>query len=350
MEITDLDVPGYVRVARAVDEESGLDALIAVHDTTLGPALGGMRRWVYASVDDAVKDVLRLAEGMTYKSAVARTGLGGGKSVMIAKPKEPKSRELFRAMGRFIETFGGTYITAEDVGTSVDDMVHVRDETRWVTGLPRELGGSGDPSPFTARGTWLGIRCCLQRAFGSPDPKGRTVAVQGLGNVGMGVAKLLAKDGATIVACDPKKDVQMVARRLGATIVGLDEIYDVACDVFSPNALGAVVNDATIPRIRAPIIAGAANNQLAEARHADVLRDRGVLYAPDFVINAGGIINVSIEFAPGGYDEAASMERVELIDDALQAVFDTAEEDGVSTLDAAMRVAKRRLEEARASG
>jgi leucine dehydrogenase len=336
-------------VWRAQDPESGLRAVIAVHDTTLGPALGGLRMWPYASWDDATTDVLRLSRGMTYKSAVAETGLGGGKSVILGNPKTDKTEALFRAMGRFVEWLRGRYITAEDVGTSVEDMVVVRKETRHVTGLPREMGSSGDPSPWTALGVFKGIGACLEEAFGSAEAKGRTVAIQGCGHVGGHLADLLAERGATLAVSDVVADrAREVARRTGATVVPPDEVLATPCDVLAPCALGAVVNDDTLPRFRCKVIAGGANNQLLRESHGRRLRDAGILYAPDYVINAGGIINVSIEVEPQGYSPERSRAKVENIVHALRRVFAISRQEGISTNEASNRLAEERLAAGRA--
>ena len=344
MKITDIAVPGYERVARCEDAASGLRAMIAVHSTALGPALGGLRMWPYRSWDEAQFDVLRLARGMTYKSAVADTGLGGGKSVILGNPKTDKNEALFRAMGRFVDAFGGKYITAEDVGTSVEDLVLVRKETRWATGLPREIGSSGDPSPWTALGVFRGMKACLEEVYGSGEFAGRTVAMQGLGHVGGFLAEHLAKAGARLVVTDLSPErAKEAASRLGATVVAPEAIYDVACDVFSPNALGAVINDDTLKRFKTKIIAGAANNVLLREEHGDRLREMGILYAPDYVINAGGIINVSIEVEKEGYDEARSRKKVENIYNALKTVFRMAREKNVSTNRASNLLAEERI-------
>ncbi len=344
MKITETPQQGYERVVRAEDPASGLKAIVAVHDTRLGPALGGLRMWPYRSWDEATFDVLRLARGMTYKSAVADTGLGGGKSVILGNPKTDKSEALFRAMGRFIDSLGGTYITAEDVGTSVEDMVTVRKETKWVTGLPLALHSSGDPSPWTALGVFRGIKACLEEAFGSGTFAGKTVAIQGVGHVGMGVAEHLHGAGCRLVVCDvaPEK-AKEAATRFGATVVPPEGIMDVPCDVFAPCALGAVINDETLKRLKAKVVAGAANNVLLREEHGDRLREAGVLYAPDYVINAGGIINVSIEVEPGGYDEARSRRKVENIYDALKTVFRMSRERKISTNRASNLLAEERL-------
>jgi leucine dehydrogenase len=304
--------------------------------------------WHFSREDDALTDVLRLAKGMTYKSAVARTGLGGGKCIVIGDPKTQKTPELFRAMGRFVHTLGGRYITAEDVGTNESDMIAMREATPYVTGLPRQRGGSGDPSPFTALGVFLGIKACVEEALDKGDLKGLTVAVQGVGNVGHGVARQLAEAGAKLVIADVNDGrARAVAKDLGAEVVDTNRIHAVPCDVFSPNALGAVLNDRTIPQIQAKVVAGGANNQLAEDRHGEELLRRGILYAPDFVINAGGIINVSCEFLPNGYDEPASLAKVNNIYKAVKDVVATSRAQSIPTSQAAVVLAEKILGESR---
>jgi leucine dehydrogenase len=348
MKLTEFPHPGYERVVRAEDPSSGLQAVIAVHDTTLGPALGGMRMWPYRSWDEATFDVLRLAKGMTYKSAVADTGLGGGKSVVIGNPKTDKSEDRFHAMGRFIESLRGRYITAEDVGTSVEDMVQVRQETRWVTGLPLSMGSSGDPSPWTALGTFLGMRACLEEVYGDSDFRGRVVAIQGVGHVGMHLAEHLHGAGASLVVCDVAPErAREAASRFGAKVVDPAAIVDVPCDVFAPCALGAVVHDESLRRLRTKVVAGAANNVLLREEHGDRLKEMGILYAPDYVINAGGIINVSIEVEPQGYDAERSRQKVENIYTALRNVFRVARDRNVSTNRASNYLAEERLSRGR---
>jgi leucine dehydrogenase len=344
MNIEKLSQQGYEGVWRCEDPRAGLRAVIAVHDTTLGPALGGLRMWPYASWDDAVTDVLRLSRGMTYKSAVAETGLGGGKSVILGNPKTDKTEALFRAMGRFIDTLKGTYITAEDVGTSVEDMVIVRKETRFVTGLPREMRSSGDPSPWTALGVFKGMRACLEEVFGDGDFSGRTVAIQGCGHVGSYLARLLQEAGAKLVVSDiAREKVRELAQATGAEVVAPEEILSTPCDVLAPCALGAVFHDETIPRLRTRIIAGAANNVLLRENHGRRLKEAGILYAPDYVINAGGIINVSIEVEPRGYDPERSRQKVDNIYNALKRVFAIAKREGISTNEASNRLAEEIL-------
>jgi len=348
LRITDLEVDGYERVARAEDEASGLRAYISVHSTRLGPSLGGMRLWPYATDDAALDDVLRLSRAMTYKSAVAGTGLGGGKSVVIADPHD-KSEQLFESMGRFVEDFGGTYITAEDVNVGIPDLRSVRRTTSHVTGLSVEEGGGGNPRAATALGCFLGVGAAVLEATGSTDLAGKTVALQGLGSVGRGLAEHLVQAGAGLVAADVNRErLARAAAELGAEIVAPEEIYDVACDVFAPCALGGVLNDDTIPRLRCAVVAGAANNQLLdEHRHGEMLRERGIAYAPDYVINAGGVINISCELRPGGYDLELAEQRVHEIPKTLARVFARARERGMTTHAAAQVLAEAALAEGR---
>ncbi len=348
LQITELPVAGYERVVRGIDPASGLHAIVAVHDTTLGPALGGLRMWPYASEEEALFDVKRLARGMTFKSAVAKTGLGGGKAVILGDPKKVKSEALYLAMGRLVDSLGGKYITAEDVNTSVQDLEIIRRATKHVTGLERKDGGSGNPSPYTAYGVFLGIRAALGWQFGDDSCKGRKVAIQGTGAVGSALAKRLVDAGATVYGADRNQErLQQLAREIGLVPVGEAEILTMPCDVFAPCALGAVLNDTTIPKLNTPIVAGAANNLLLEPRHGKALADRNVLYAPDYVINAGGIINVSVEFHPGGYDEKVSLTKIERIPQALLVLWSIAKEERIPPSDAADRLAERILADAR---
>ena len=347
MKITNIDVEGYERVAQAEDPETGLIAFIGVHDRTLGPALGGMRLWPYPDKDAALTDVLRLSRGMTYKSAVARTGLGGGSSVNKAAPSA-KTPELLQAMGRFVDSFGGTYITAEDVNIGVPDLLEVRKTTEYVTGLPMELGGSGNPSPATALGTFEGIKACALTLWGSEELTGRVVALQGAGSVGMFLGQHLVDAGAKILVADvAAANVERAVKEFGAEVVDPDAIYDAECDIYAPCALGGTLNDDTIGRLKCQIVAGAANNQLLdEARHSVMVKEAGLLYAPDYVINAGGIINVSLELEPGGYRKEAAVARVRNIHDALLSIFETAKRRDITTHAAAQEVAEQNLAEA----
>ncbi len=343
MQISEIRVDGYEKVVRCKDDASGLHAIIAVHDTTLGPSLGGMRMLPYASEDEALFDVLRLSRGMTYKSAVADTGLGGGKSVVIGDPKL-KSPALFEAMGAFVDSLGGKYITAEDMNIGISDLDIVRRKTRWVTGLSLENGGSGNPSPYTARGCFMGMKAVLEEAFGSASFAGRHVLLQGVGAVGGRLAELCKQAGARVTICDINEArVKELCAKFGFESVADANHLSVACDVYAPCARGATINDATIPQLKCKAVAGCANNQLLEPRHADVLKARGIVYAPDYVINAGGIINVSIELVPGGYDEPKALAKIDRIYDNLRQVFQIARDQGVSTHTAAERLAEQRL-------
>jgi len=345
MKITPIDVPGYERVAKAEDPESGLVAFIGVHNTRLGPALGGMRMWKYENEKAALTDVMRLSRGMTFKSAVARTGLGGGKSVIIGNPRTDRTPKLFEAMGRFVNTFNGRYITAEDVGVGIEELMSVRKHTRWVTGLSREQGGSGNPSPYTALGCFEGIRAAAIEQWGSDNLKGKVVAIQGPGNVGFPLGQHLVKAGARLVVSDVNPEsVDLAVRELGAQAVPPEQIYDVKCDIFAPCALGGILNDDTIPRLKCKVVAGAANNQLLdENRHAAMVAERKLVYAPDYVINAGGIINVSLELEKGGYNEAAAVRKIHNIFEALRSIFETARRRGITTHAAAQEVAEANL-------
>jgi leucine dehydrogenase len=344
MEITEIEVDGYEKVVRCRDQKSGLHALIAIHDTTLGPSLGGMRMLPYTSEDEALFDVLRLSKGMTHKSAVAETGLGGGKSVILGDPKAIKSPALFKAMGRFVNSLEGQYITAEDMNIGIPDLEVVRTETKWVTGLSRESGSSGNPSPYTARGCLVGLRAVLEEGWGKADFKGKRFLIQGVGAVGGRLAQLLHAEGAQVIICDINEErVRQLGRDHGFESVPDVGHVDVACDVYVPCARGAGLNDETIPRLKCKAVGGAANNQLLEPRHARELMQRGIVYAPDFVINAGGIINVSAELLPGGYNETASFKRIDRIYDNLKRVFDISRREKIPTSEAAVRLAEERV-------
>ncbi len=333
----------HEEVLFGVDHESGLRTIIAIHNTSLGPALGGTRFFPYPSEAAALRDVLRLSKGMTFKSAAAGLDLGGGKAVIIGDPASLRSERLIRAYGRVINTLGGRYITAADVGTTVDDMVLIAKETPWVSGLPYAQGGSGDPSPATARGVMASFRAIGERLWGSGDLTGRRVAIQGVGKVGMDLVRRLSEVGAETVVTDLKPDSMALAVEAhGSKAVSLDGIYDAECDIFSPCALGATLNEATIPRLRCAAIAGSANNQLAVEEDVERIVERGILYGPDFVVNAGGVINIAVE--TGGYSAERAGSMVDRIYDNLVAVFETADREGVNTNDAAMRFAQRRID------
>lgn len=348
LEISDLPITGYERVVRGIDRSCGLNAIIAVHDTTLGPALGGLRMWPYASEEEALFDVKRLSRGMTFKSAVAQTGLGGGKAVILGDPKKIKSEALYLAMGRLVEALGGKYITAEDVNTSVADLEIIRRATKYVTGLEKKDGGSGNPSPYTAYGVFLGIKAALGWTLGNDSCKGRVVAIQGTGAVGSALARRLVEAGARVHGADKNTErLKQLEKEIGLVPASEAEIMTMKCDVFAPCALGAILDDQSIPKLNTPIVAGAANNLLLEPRHGKLLADRKVLYAPDYVINAGGIINVSVEFHPGGYDEKASLAKIERIPQALKELWTIAKEERIPPSDAADRLAERIVADAK---
>lgn len=333
---------GYEQVVFCNDDRSGLRAIIAIHSTALGPALGGTRFFPYRNEEDALVDVLRLAKGMTYKAAAAGLDLGGGKAVIVGDPQRIKSEELLRAYGRFVETLGGRYITAEDVGTFLEDMDIVRRESRWVTGCSKTYGGSGDPSPVTAYGVLQGIKACALEVFGNADLKDRTVALQGVGKVGYALCRYLVDEGAKVTIADIDVDnLGRAVKDFGVETTPLDSVHKMEVDIFAPCALGAVINDDTVSELRCRIVAGAANNQLQREEHGDKLRDLGILYAPDFVINAGGLINVEDELR--GYDRERAMKKVEGIYKALQLIFAMSGEKNMSTARAAMEYAEERI-------
>lgn len=333
---------GHEQLVFCYDKTTGLKAIIGIHDTTLGPALGGLRMWKYEREEDAITDVLRLSRGMTYKNSAMGLNLGGGKAVLWGDARTDKSEELFRAFGKFVQTLGGRYITAEDVGTTVEDMNYVLMETDYAAGRA-EL--SGDPSPVTAFGVFQGIKATVKWVYGSEDLKGKKVAVQGLGKVGWALCEHLHREGARLVVADINPEVvERAAKEFGAETVGTGEIYGVECDVFAPCALGAILNDETIPQLKCKIVAGAANNQLKELRHGDMLRERGILYAPDFVINGGGVVNVAEEYHPAGYSRERALARVSKIYDKLMRVFQISQERNISTAKAADVMAEERMQ------
>ena len=337
-----LDTTGHEQVVFCHNKEAGLKAIIAIHNTVLGPALGGTRMWPYKSEDEALNDVLRLSRGMTYKNAVAGLNLGGGKAVIIGDPAKDKSEALFRAFGQFVESLGGRYITAEDVGIDVNDMEFVFRETEYVTGVHQVHGGSGDPSPFTAYGTLQGLMATLHKKFGDEEVGKHSYAVQGLGHVGMEFVKLLKERGAKIFVTDINKQlVDKAVSEYGAEAVGLDDIYDVNADVYSPCALGGTINEKTLPRLKAKIICGAANNQLATNEIGDELQRRGILYAPDYAVNAGGVMNVSLEI--DGYNRERAMRMMRTIYHNLGRIYEISERDGIPTYQAADRLAEERI-------
>jgi leucine dehydrogenase len=336
-----LDTFGHEQVVFCHNKDAGLKAIIAIHSTVLGPALGGLRMWPYESEQDALNDVLRLSRGMTYKNAVAGLNLGGGKAVIIGDPHKDKSEVLFRAFGRFVDSLAGRYMTAEDVGIDVNDMEWILKETDFATGVHQVHGGSGDPSPFTAYGTMQGLLASLQVKFGNEDVGQRSFAVQGLGHVGMEFLKLLREKGAKVFVTDIHQDRIDQAVELGAEAVGTDEIYDVDADVYSPCALGGTVNEQTLPRLRAKIICGAANNQLASDAIGDEVEKRGILYAPDYAVNAGGVMNISLEI--DGYNRERALRMMRTIYHNVGRIFEIAKRDNLPTYKAADRMAEERI-------
>lgn len=333
---------GHEEVVFCHNKDAGLKAIIAIHNTTLGPALGGLRMWPYKTEQEALDDVLRLSRGMTFKAAVSGLNLGGGKSVIIGDPSKDKSEALFRALGRFVDSLNGRYITAEDVGIDVNDMEYVFQETDNVVGVHQVHGGSGDPSPFTAFGTLQGIRASLQYKFDNDNVGKYAYAVQGVGHVGYELVKLLRNEDAKVFVTDINDTaVQRCVDELGAEAVGLDEIYDVDAEVFSPSALGGIVNMETIPRFKFKIVCGSANNQLATDDCGDELERRGIVYAPDYAVNAGGLMNVSIEFE--GYNRERAKRMMRTIYYNVSQIFKIAERDGIPTWKAADRMAEERI-------
>jgi leucine dehydrogenase len=334
---------GHEQVVFCHDKSSGLKAIIAIHDTTLGPALGGTRMWDYANTDAALFDVLRLSRGMTYKAACAGLNLGGGKAVIIGDAKKIKSEALFRAFGRFVNSLGGRYITAEDVNINVNDIEQVASETNYCTGISSRPGGSGDPSPVTAWGVFQGIKASVKYRLGKDSVKGLKVAVQGCGAVGKFLCGYLHEEGAQLIISDlDGEKVKALTDKFGAKAVEGHAIYGVDADVFAPCALGAIVNDETIPQFKFPIIAGGANNQLLdENKHSKTLKEKNILYAPDYVINAGGLINVYNELR--GYNFEKARKQAEGIYSTLLTIYSEAEKQGISTHAASNAVAERRI-------
>lgn len=333
----------YEQVLFCQDKQSGLKAIIAIHDTTLGPALGGTRMWPYPDEAAALEDVLRLSKGMTYKNAIAGLNLGGGKAVIIGDPKKDKNEAMLRAFGRYIQGLNGRYITAEDVGTTVEDMDCIHLETDYVTGISPTYGSSGNPSPATAYGVYHGMKAAAMEAFGSDSLQGRTVAVQGAGSVAYHLCSYLHDEGAKLIVTDIHKEpLERAVMQFGATAVDPADIYDVACDIYSPCAMGATINDDTLVRLKAKVIAGSANNQLEhESRHGERLHELGIAYAPDFVINAGGVINIADEL--NGYNQTRAYSKIKEIYTSISRIFDISRREGIPSSAAAARLAEERI-------
>jgi len=333
----------HEQVVFCQDKNTGLKAIIAIHNTQLGPALGGSRMYPYSKIEDAIEDVLRLSKGMTYKASVANLNLGGGKAVIIGDPKKLGNEAFFRTFGRFVQSLSGRYITAEDVGTSTKFMEWTSQETDYAVGVPACFGGSGDPSPFTAHGTFVGIKAAWKKTTGKDSLKGVKISVQGIGNVGYNLCKELHQEGAILYVNDVNESaVAKAVKEFSATAVLDADLYALDVDVYAPCALGATINDKTIHQLKCSVIAGAANNQLAEEKkHGAALQKAGILYTPDYVINAGGLINVSTEVFGGGAERA--MGQIEDIYSTLIRIFNLAEKEGIPTFAAANRIAEERI-------
>jgi leucine dehydrogenase len=334
----------HEQVVFCSDRVSGLRSIITIHDTTLGPAIGGVRMYPYESEEEALKDVLLLSKAMTYKAAAAGINLGGGQGVIIGDPEKDKNELILRAFGKCVDSLNGRYITAEDVGTTVEDMETVRYETRWVTGLSEALGGGGDPGKVSAIGVKHGLLACVQEVLGRKSLKGVSVVIQGLGNVGMYLAQILHQDGCKLFVSDivPSK-AEKAKEDFKAEIVSPDEVYQVKADVFSPCALGGIINDDTVEKLKVKIVAGGANNQLAEERHGKILQKRNIFYAPDFVIGAGGLINVVNELE--GHKPERALKKAEGIYDLMKKVIEISKSQNLPTSVAANHLAEKRIQQ-----
>lgn len=347
LKIEDWKTDGYERVTYGEDAEAGLKAIVAIHNTTLGPSCGGIRLLPYATREEGLRDVLRLSKGMSYKSALAGIGFGGGKAVMFADPAK-KSAEMMRAMGEFIDKLGGRYIAAKDMNVSSQDLLHVKERTKHVLGIEGVPGSSGDPSPVTARGLFRALEATVEHVTGSRNLAGMRVAIQGVGHVGYAYAEMLHEVGAKLWVSDIDADaVKKASSKLGATAVALEDIYDAGCDIFSPCARGAILNSKTIPRLQCRAVVGAANNQLAEPEDGFRLHERGILYAPDYAVNSGGIINIFIEYERGKYDEKAALKKTDNIYTAMKEIFRRAQDQARPAVLVADELAEERLAHAR---
>jgi leucine dehydrogenase len=339
-----LESSEHEQVVLCSDPESGLRAIIAIHNTVLGPALGGVRMWPYDNEAEAMRDVLRLSRGMTYKAAISGLDLGGGKAVIIGDPNTDKNEPLFRAFGRYVDGLGGRYLTAEDVGMTVQEMEWIYSETKFVTGIPVALGGSGNPSPVTAFGVYMGMKACAKKAYGNDSLEGKRIAIQGAGQVGSHLAEYLSKEGTELYITDIiEEKAEKAARLSNAIVVNAEDVYALEVDIFSPCALGGVVNSETLEMLKADIIAGGANNVLEDEEiHGQMLGDRNILYAPDYVINAGGVINLAGELE--GYDRDRAHNRAAGIYDKLLDIFSYAEDNNLPTCIAANQLAEQRIQ------
>lgn len=337
---------GHEQVVFCHDEATGLKAIIAIHNTTLGPALGGTRMWNYSSEQEALTDVLRLSRGMTFKAAISGLNLGGGKAVIIGDAQKMKTEAFLRRFGKFVNSLGGKYYTAEDVNMKTSDMEYIAMETKYVTGLPEAMGGGGDPSPVTAYGVYLGMKATAKNVFGTDSLEGKRIGVQGVGQVGMHLIEYLVKEKAKVFVADISDEkVAAVSKQFGAIPVPQDEIYDLDMDIYAPCALGASLNDNTIPRLKCAMIAGAANNQLKEElKHGYMLMDRSIAYAPDFLINAGGLINVYNEYL-GNYNRSRAYQQAEKIYDTCLNILTLAGKEKITSQEAAIHLAEKRIAE-----
>ena len=340
-----LSQSGHKKVVFCNDPSTGLKAIIAIHDTTLGPALGGVRMWNYNSETEALEDVLRLSKGMTYKAAVAGLNVGGGTAVIIGDSRRQKTEALMRSFGRFVKNLNGEFIAGEDVGTTVRDMEYIRMETQHVTGVPESLGGAGNPAPYTAKGVYLGIKACVKEVFGTDELAGRSVVVQGTGNVGEHLVELLRNDNVDVYVTDINEDqMRVIARKYKAKAIEADKIFNIGADIYAPCALGSTINDRTIKNMKFAIIAGSANNQLADEQvHGKILQEKGILYAPDYLINAGGIISCYSELT--GFGKKRTIQLTENIYDATREVIKLSKSENIPTNLAASRIAEKRIED-----
>lgn len=344
----EMEKHGFEQIIFNYDKTTGLKCIIAIHDTTLGPALGGCRMWPYETEDEALTDAMRLAVGMTYKCAASDNNFGGGKSVIIGDPNKDKSEALFRAFGRFVQMLGGRYYTGTDMGTTGMDFVYASRESDCMTGLPEEFGGSGNTALPTAYGVYKGMKAAARIVFGSASLKGRKIAIQGVGKVGQGVVDHLKEEGAQVIISDiSEENINKVKEKYpDVEVVDPEGVYDVECDIFSPCARGGIINDDTIPRFKCKIIAGSANNQLLEPQHGEMLHERGILYAPDYVINAGGLIQVAdeLEYKDASMRRERVLMKTEAIYDILLRIFTRSKEQNIPTSEVADRLAEERIE------
>ncbi len=340
-----MSINNHEQVVFCNDNETGLKAIIAIHNTVLGPALGGTRMWAYNNEAEALNDVLRLSRGMTYKAAISGLNLGGGKAVIIGDSKKIKNEQLMRRFGKFVNSLGGKYITAEDVGIGTKDMEYVKMETNFVTGIPESMGGSGDPSPVTAFGVYMGMKASAKFAYGSDSLQGKKVFVQGIGHVGENLVDYLVKEGAIVSIFDINEErLVECANATGATIFKGNDVYEADMDIYAPCALGATLNTDSISKLKCSIIAGAANNQLEdEMLHGKMLLDKGIVWAPDFLINAGGLINVYSEL--NGYNREEAMSNAQKIYDLTGSILKTAQAENITTIVAAKNIAEKRIAE-----